>query len=61
MDFGTGEWIVDSDGRRPRPWVLRIVAINGFVARSCSFDMSWFSPLKFESQSWPWLDHQSAG
>ena len=25
VDFGTGAWVVEADGRRRRPWVLRVV------------------------------------
>jgi transposase len=25
VDFGTGAWVVDADGKRRRPWVLRVV------------------------------------
>jgi transposase len=25
VDFGTGAWVIDADGKRRRPWVLRVV------------------------------------
>ena len=34
VDFGTGAWIVDSDGKRRRPWVLRIVLSHSRKAYS---------------------------
>jgi hypothetical protein len=34
VDFGTGAWIVDSAGKRRRPWVLRIVLSHSRKAYS---------------------------
>ena len=34
VDFGTGAWVVNSDGKRRRPWVLRIVLSHSRKAYS---------------------------